>query len=145
MSEQGFGIIVRSAFHSLLSVEIPPFLSSDFMYAIIKSAEEAGIKRAAFHLTNPVDVINSTMELKLDDSAISPIIGDMGFIEDQIYIARRGMEVNSFEKHLLVNAGDILCDLAQGKAHIIIKYGINSENENKVITVIYDHMETKLL
>lgn len=142
MAELGLGVVVRSNFHSLVSIELPPFLSGDFIDAIRKSIEEAGIKLAAFNLMNPVDIKDGTIELHLDNRATARIIGEIELLKDQIHIGNRGFKKGPFEKHLLVRSGDILCDLAQNKAAISMTFGL--ENENKFIKVIYENMEIAL-
>lgn len=142
MIDYGQGLLVRTAYHSLLSFETPAFLSYDFMEAIRDSAKNAEIELSAFELLNRVDIRDGTLDLELDEFAISRLIGDIMPLKEQLNLARKGNEKGPFEKDVIVNSGDILCDLAHGNARITMNYPIKSQK--RYIKVIYDRMEVHL-
>lgn len=136
------GSFVRNGFHSLVSFEIPAFLSSEFMTVVREAAEAAGLNFSALYLKNPVDKINNHLDLTLSDTAISGLLGNIGALKEQVHLGRKGMEKGPLEKEVILYSADLICDLISGDAKITMTYPISGEN--RAIKVTYKMMENKL-
>jgi hypothetical protein len=87
----GFGhLLVRTAFHSLLVFDIPPFLSFDFNSKMMNAAQTLGPGFYFLDLKNKVDTINAKAHLDINHNAISKIIGNLQWLEKEFYMERGG-------------------------------------------------------
>jgi hypothetical protein len=140
-SNKPIGALVRSGYHSLITFEVPPFMSYDLMEAITNSAQAAGANFTSFYLNNPIDKIHSKLELSLNDNAISNLIGNIAALKEQLHLGQKGMLKGPFKQQVLVYSADIICDLISGAATISMIYPIKGQNQ--VIKVIYEPMKVK--
>ena len=136
------GSFVRNGFHSIISFEVPAFLSSDLMQAVADAAQSAGLNFSALYLTNPVDKIYNFLDLSLSDGAISNLLGHIEALREQLHLGQKGMEKGSFEKSVTVYSADVICDLISGAAKITMTYPI--KGEDRFIKVVYKPMEVRL-
>jgi hypothetical protein len=142
MNKHGGGGIVRTAFHSVLKFDVPPFLSTGFIVALRETAQKAGIYMPATELKNPVQRSNGKINLNLSDASISLLLGSLGELNEQLDLRLKGMENDDMEYTVIVRAGDVLCDLVSGDATMTMFFPI--EDEAKVIKVTYNRLEVKL-
>lgn len=133
--------LVRNSFQSLISFEIPAFLSSHLLAKIRDTATAAGISFPAFHLKNPLDGIGK-LELTLSNKAISNLLGNIGVLKEQLHLDQKGIETNGLEKEVTIYSGDIICDLISGDAEMSMTYPI--KGEKRVLKVIYKPLKISL-
>jgi hypothetical protein len=141
-SHEQMSALVRSGYHSLISFEVPIFLSYDLLEIITKSAQAAGVNLTSFYLNNPVDKIRSKIELTLNDNAISNLIGNVETLKEQLHLGQKGMLNGPFEHQIFVYSADIICDLISGAATMGMIYSI--QGESRVIKIMYEPMKVEL-
>lgn len=142
MNKFGGGVMTRSAFHSLVKLEAPPFLSSGFLVAVADAARKSEIYAPILSLKNAVQRWQGTLDISFSEASISLIYGHIEGLERQLNIAITGSENKFDEYELIITSGDILCDLVSGDAIMIMSFPI--ENENRVIKVIYQKLRVML-
>lgn len=136
MNKFGGGKMARSAFRSLIKIEVPPFVSSRFDVAVADAARKSGIYGPIFSVKNSVQRWRGTQDLNFSETSISRLYGHLDDLKDQLNLAIKGNENKSGEYELIITSGDILCDLITGAATLTMHFPI--QGEEKVIKVIYD-------
>jgi len=140
LAVHGQKLLVRNGYHSRVSFEMPFFLTSEFIPAVLKAANDADIPFTFVEVANPpITSFAGTIDFNLKNDSISGLLGDMPMVSEQLNLSRKGSEGNSGYKNVIVMSGDILCDLALNKAEMIISYPI--KGENRVVKTVYDVME----
>jgi hypothetical protein len=144
IASQGYGgALIRNGYHTLLSFEMPAFLSDGLIRAVIEASKRQGLAFSSLYINNPPDKIRSSIKLSLDEKAISKQLGNIEALREQLHLGQRGMEKTPFAKEVNVYSADIICDLISGAAKITMSYPINGEN--RTLKVIYKPIEVKPL
>ncbi len=141
-ASRGFGhLLVRAGFYSLLVFDTPPFLSFDFHSKMMNAAQTLGPGFNFLDVKNKVDTVNAKARLDISHNAITKIIGNIQWLEKELYIERGGYQ-GTVQRTLTITSGDIICDLIAGDAKLTMIYPIIGEDG--VINVVYDALEVNL-
>lgn len=142
MAQNGMGDFVRSAFHSRLIFEVPPFLALNFVNSVRESAKSMGIEFPITSIKNSVDHVNGVLEIAMNDHAISAVIGNLPAIYEQLNLSQRGGFIDETHKAMLVVSGDVICDLIAGNAQMKMTYVIFGTT--KTVDVLYEPLTVDL-
>lgn len=140
LAKHGAKDLVRTAYFSQVGFEMPFFLTSEFLPAVIKSANAAGFSSLSIEITNPPIIsFAGGVEFNFKDDATTKLLGHESEIEEQLDLTRNGVEDEYGTKSVIVFSGDIICDLVQSKAEMIVTYPI--KGEDRVVKTIYKVLE----
>jgi hypothetical protein len=142
MAKRGMGEFVRSAFHSRLIFEMPPFLAFNFFSLVRESAKAVGINVPIASIKNSIVHIHGTPELDINDNAISAIIGNQFELNEQLNLSQRGGFIDETHKAVLVVSGDVICDLIAGDVQMKMKYAISGTTNT--VDVVYEPLKIDL-
>lgn len=135
LADYGHQALVRTGYQSVVLLELPNFLSSDFLSILRQQASKYGIKMPLNSLANPIERSSAHIDLVLDDEAISKKTGKIPELIEQFNLAHRGSEFAGKYHKLLVISGDILCDFAAGHAKLEISFPALAQGQN--IKLVY--------
>jgi hypothetical protein len=142
MAKYGAGLLVRTAYRSVLSFEIPAMISSSFVTELTKKSRTLGYSTPEITIKNPLIYHGGVIRIILDENSIAQKIGNIKYLEDQLNLSTNGTDIDSYHKKIIVTSGDIICDLAFGQAKIEISYPI--KDEDKMVKVIFDKLDTTI-
>jgi hypothetical protein len=134
--------IIRFHYRSRIRFEVPLFLSYGFLGIIRETLEKMGHHFPLLILKNPADTIFCESSLKLSDNAITKILGEPWMLEEELNLCRRGLLPSLYERDLIINSGDVLCDLIHGDAELVMTHKI--KGEDRAIKIVYGPMEVKI-
>lgn len=139
IAKNGGGAFVRGSYHSSLMFDIPPFVSADFYFEVVKSAQEVGIHLPSMTIKNPINVMNAYAKVELSSNAISSFTSYAAPLEEILNLSRNGHEKTQFRKNIILAWGDLICDLIAGDAKLMMIYPVTGENRE--IRVLYEPMQ----
>jgi hypothetical protein len=115
--------LVRESGAAPLIVPVSPFVGPTFTEAVESAARMAGVPGSALEIENPLVVDRLALAMAFDDDAISNILGGTDAIVASLAARLRQTEsvVARFGNlDTALAAKDVLCDLADGRASIIL-------------------------
>lgn len=115
---------VRGLSDAALQVAISPIVGAEFEAALVAGARGAGATGPWFELTNPFVIAELGLDVELDADAISHIIGETASFATSLRRQLGGQLGHAAMMGIFAAAvvpKDFLCDLATGKARIVVR------------------------
>ncbi len=90
--------LIRGAYHSVISFEMPPFMSDDFMSAVRESAKAAGVESSGLQLNNPIHHMKGIVEISFGGRAISSELSDPSAFYGVLNLSQNGFVQQAFRQ-----------------------------------------------
>ena len=136
-------VLLRSAYATDLSFDLPMFISSSFPVIARKAAESAGLNLPDPSINNGFVEMAGKIELSFSEKAITPSVGDLENLKQQLNFGSMAYEDTDPKKRTIgISAGDLLCDLISGDATVTMHYPVRGENRS--VKLFYGRPKIKL-
>jgi hypothetical protein len=101
-----------------------PFLGPPFETAAREAVRAAGASAGSLTIENALVLEQASIDIELKDDAITHHIGEVASLEESMnaeLTARRGPAFHNGTLQLSLSAKDLWCDLAQDRAHLVVR------------------------
>lgn len=114
---------VRADGAVVADLTVYPLIGPGFERAVREAARAAGVAAGSLQIDNPVKLDDAELALQLSSTATSLLIGETEQLASTLrsaLAAQRATALQSGSFQLALSAKDLWCDLAQGRASVVI-------------------------